>query len=412
MYGVISAVGYNGQLPSESHGRYRPLYHVRKRRTSNGLKSGNEIDLHSPAGKKAVSQGYSITYCGENGHGSVVEYKENSKTDMFQFGRSTEPVIDFIVVDTVPGSKEDIDKKLTQSTISRFACRIVVERGSPNRARVLAGAFDTHRRIFLGENCFQWSNGGKKVSDGLTTNGILVNHPKGPWGPEMETGIWREVSVCGDMFGLRPNRSAKQRGRTVDCSNILQDGTMIDLCGVVLLWRVPSGIAKAPSLEDIHLKRELLNALKAQCPVGLVTLRFPHPNQTRQDTESRPHIYTRCGHVHGYHEWGARPSVIQKKEPDSRTCPFCDEVSGFVELNFGMEPLFYVDNGPASHAFVPCGHVTTEATVNYWSSVTLPYGKDQFRAVCPFCFVPLEGDLGYVKLIFQTHVDRSKEVLL
>ena len=58
--------------------------------------------------------------------------------------------------------------------------------------------------------------------------------------------MWREVSVGGDMFGLRPNRSAKQRGRTVDCTNVLQDGTMIDLCGVVLLWRTPHGVAKAP----------------------------------------------------------------------------------------------------------------------------------------------------------------------
>ena len=69
--------------------------------------------------------------------------------------------------------------------------------------------------IYLKENAFQWSNGGKKVSDGLTTNGVLVNHPKGQWGTEMQAGIWREVSVSGDMFGLRPNRSARHRGRTV-----------------------------------------------------------------------------------------------------------------------------------------------------------------------------------------------------
>ena len=87
----------------------------------------------------ATVTSYTVTYCGENGHGSVVEYKENTKQDMYQVGRSTEPLIDFIVVDTVPGCKDDIDQKLTHSTISRFACRIHVERSSPHRARVVAG---------------------------------------------------------------------------------------------------------------------------------------------------------------------------------------------------------------------------------------------------------------------------------
>lgn len=98
---------------------------------------------------QAIVDNYSVTYCSEKGYGSVVEYKQNNKTDMFQIGRSTDPIIDFIVVDTIPGCKDDIDKKLTQSTISRFACRLIVERGTPNRARICAGAFDTQRRIFL-----------------------------------------------------------------------------------------------------------------------------------------------------------------------------------------------------------------------------------------------------------------------
>ena len=54
---------------------------------------------------QAIAQNYTVTYCGENGHGSAVEFKENTKSDMFQLGRSTEPLIDFIVVDTVPGCK-------------------------------------------------------------------------------------------------------------------------------------------------------------------------------------------------------------------------------------------------------------------------------------------------------------------
>ena len=36
----------------ESHGRYRPLYHVRKRKEANGLKPNKEVDLGSEAAKK------------------------------------------------------------------------------------------------------------------------------------------------------------------------------------------------------------------------------------------------------------------------------------------------------------------------------------------------------------------------
>ena len=44
---------------------------------------------------------------------------------------------------------------------------------------------------------------------------MLLCHPKGEWGVEMAPGNWREVSVSGEMFGLRSSRSARQRGKTV-----------------------------------------------------------------------------------------------------------------------------------------------------------------------------------------------------
>jgi pellino protein len=124
-----------------------------------------------------------------------VQYTRDEKTDMFQIGRSTEPVIDFIVLDTNMPSIEAIDQSLNennkqngrlgssnklaksatssvtneqshsqppitstennsvglaQSTISRFACRIIVERDYPHTARIYAAGFDTSKRIFLG----------------------------------------------------------------------------------------------------------------------------------------------------------------------------------------------------------------------------------------------------------------------
>lgn len=53
------------------------------------------------------------------------------------------------------------------------------------------------------------------LMDGLTTNGVLVMHPAGEFVSEPAPGIWREISVCGNVFALRETRSAQQRGKLV-----------------------------------------------------------------------------------------------------------------------------------------------------------------------------------------------------
>lgn len=56
--------------------------------------------------------------------------------------------------------------------------------------------------------------------DGLTTNGVLVMHPRNGFTEDSKPGIWREISVCGNVFSLRETRSAQQRGKMVS-SNLL-----------------------------------------------------------------------------------------------------------------------------------------------------------------------------------------------
>lgn len=51
-------------------------------------------------------------------------------------------------MDTLPGDKKDA--RVMQSTISRFACRILVDRSEPSKARIYAAGFDSSRNIFLG----------------------------------------------------------------------------------------------------------------------------------------------------------------------------------------------------------------------------------------------------------------------
>lgn len=147
-----------------------------------------------------------------------------------------------MVTDTVPGSQSNSDTQSVQSTISRFACRILCERSPPFTARIYAAGFDSSKNIFLGVKSFLFTNAFFHTSsylytnrnsllflqekaakwktsdgqmDGLTTNGVLVMHPRDGFTEDSKPGIWREISVCGNVFSLRETRSAQQRGKMV-----------------------------------------------------------------------------------------------------------------------------------------------------------------------------------------------------
>ena len=68
-----------------------------------------------------------------------------------------------------------------------------------------------------------------------------------------------------------------------------------------------------------------LNAGRPQCPVGLMTLVLPRKG-TLGINDKQPFVYTKCGHVHGQHQWG------QANENDGRTCPLCLTVSSCLIL--------------------------------------------------------------------------------
>lgn len=64
------------------------------------------------------------------------------------------------------------------------------------------------------EKAAKWKNPDGHM-DGLTTNGVLVMHPKGGFTEESKPGVWREISVCGDVYTLRETRSAQTPGKLV-----------------------------------------------------------------------------------------------------------------------------------------------------------------------------------------------------
>ncbi len=110
---------------------------------------------------------------------ALVHYKQ-PRAVFLQIGRSSETQIDFTVVDTnltagltdppelgspeshnltngpvagtVPGGSTA--RMAYSSTISRYACRILIDRSPPYQARIFAAGFDASRNIFLGVSLF------------------------------------------------------------------------------------------------------------------------------------------------------------------------------------------------------------------------------------------------------------------
>ncbi|WAR19267.1 PELI-like protein [Mya arenaria] len=230
---------YNGQLPHGNKGRRRSKYVLHRRPKANGVKPFRKHIVKNPHSSKAVqdSHQHSVSYTLSRNQAVIVEYKEDPDTDMFQIGRSSEDQIDFVVMDTVPGNLRRECESVSQSTISRFACRILVERNPPFTARIYAAGFDSARNIFLGEKAVKWYSG--EEIDGLTTNGVFLMQPPGHFSHSTSGGVWREVSVGGTI---------------VEENNILQDGTLIDLCGATLLWRSAAGLTASPTSPFIKLK--------------------------------------------------------------------------------------------------------------------------------------------------------------
>lgn len=170
---------------------------------------------------------------------------------------------------------------------------------------------------------------------------------------------WMEVSVCGSVFNLDENRLTPCLGAknlntesSNKRSNILRDGTLIDLCGATLLWRSTESLELTLTKHYLEMNLEHLNRLRPQCPVGFKTLVFPssaspsskshlpsfflqkhNPSNSmnnsevpsklatkpRKHSDRIPMVYLRCGHIHGQHDWGM-------KKDNERECPLCRKV--------------------------------------------------------------------------------------
>lgn len=409
IYGELIVLGTNGSLPCPAiSSKMSNSFILRKQHKATGVSviTRDPRDMDSLSRKST----HTVTINKSSSASSVTEYGHDPNTDLFQIGRSADSAIAFVVVETVSGPDGKRNYK-SNSTVSRYACRIQCERKPPYSARLYAAAFDTRGRIQLSANAPMWQTVSGE-HDGLTTNGVAFMRPVGIFESGVAPSEWREVSVMGNVLKLREQRSSRNPGASVpEETNILTDGCLVDLCGITLMWRTAIGLAQGPSQTILREHRRALNEKSPQCPVNLLTLHFRSGSgvsavsaETVTDLDQavaassrEPWVYLSCGHVYSQHDWKAGPEESNKQ----RTCPLCRKVGPYVKLDLGRETGFFIDDGPLSHAFVPCGHVTTEKTTKYWVNVRIPHLASEWSSRCPFCTAALDKNTPTVKLLFS-----------
>lgn len=159
------------------------------------------------------------------GNEIVFEYVSDPLHDMFQLGRAVNSTNDFII----PGQLHLSDDGNYTSPVSRWACRIVCERLPPFRSFIYAGGFSDLQSLKVKGMDYDGDY------DGFTTYGVRIYQP--------EIKEWLEVSVLGNMFEPRLVISEiptyPDIRKTTELGNELTNGTLIDFCGVYLMFQDP-----------------------------------------------------------------------------------------------------------------------------------------------------------------------------
>ncbi|CAL8077541.1 unnamed protein product [Calicophoron daubneyi] len=219
LYGELAIIGFNGKSrKSSSSPRRQSKISLYKRPLANAVRPGpvkRVTDANDACAFRSPAK-HAVSYTLSRHEAVVVEYIPDPEMDMFQIGRSTNNHIDFVVTEprsvhpnhqhTPPRSNDrggrrgeptprtpereppnnPPNKNMAkceaphkgfsgqESAVSRFACRIYIERRPPHTARIYAAGFDASKNIFLGELAVKWTSAGQM--DGLTTNGVMILH--------------------------------------------------------------------------------------------------------------------------------------------------------------------------------------------------------------------------------------------
>ena len=127
--------------------------------------------------------------------------------------------------------------------------------------------FNEKNVIHLDDNNHKIKNTNDNSFDVLTSFGVKL------WNPKVQK--WAEVSFKGNLYSIRKN--INEPGCLIDdqMTNELIDGSIIDLCGVSLLFLKSNHDNHSLNPEQIINE---INALRPQCPVQLHPVMFQYVN--------------------------------------------------------------------------------------------------------------------------------------
>jgi len=344
-----------------------------------------------------------------------LEFEDDASYDMWQFGRMEEPRNDWQIV----GYHNETDFPMSRYSFRILACR------RTRKCWLYAGGFDHGHELFLNPATIRW---GRPPYDAFTTCGVLL------W--TKETQAWSEVSVLGHMYSLRPDH--EEGGKKLHGPNItneLSDGALIHIGGTTLLFRT-GDCHQGTSGATILRQLQQLQDKASVCPVQMTPLQFVsgpthrlgaaaqtsaaapkscsahEPFATDACTSScdvhasalQPLVFLPCGHVLS----NCPNNVVLDSCPVCRAagsatplqCDYHKAIADFAAVGDG--------DGMLSHAFNPCGHLTTEAVAKHWTSICIPGISNHYvgewcqgRMACPFCNQALNKGQPYVKLHFS-----------
>ena len=323
-----------------------------------------------------------------------MEYCGDENCDMFQIGRMMVEQNDIVIRGPLHRDRNGV----LCGPVSRFACRILCQRSPPYTARLFAAGFNGDAEIFLSDSAPKVVGEGSSTGniDALTTFGVRV------WLPSVKA--WREVSISASLYGLRPELSVpgaaivNEKGEKEGCE--LEDGTILDIAGIQLLWRRGAEGKGEAAAAFASGKEGIVGAIVArrpQCPVQYHTIRFDYvaldeEQKEQVEPERRPFVYPACGHVHAFNR-GLK----------GRPCPMCRTPGPFTELKLEWVPSICAEEPLC--VFNPCGHLIGLEAAEFWSTVKLPDNAPpnaKFRPVCCFCSKALKRNKPFSRIIWET----------
>ena len=264
-YGRFVALGYvewdDDETPAIPIGASNRAFPLRRRVRANGVRLLQQVVRTESTCELSSSASHSIRMATTVrsraartlGERRVVmwEYAPDVERDMFQFGR----------LDGASSRNDHVirghlhrDARVGKTgPTSRYAFRVLCDRDGGSAPRIFAAGFDSRCRVRVGQRAPRWAAASsewrcdksddddeKQLNqqrwDAMTTFGIRI------W--SRVARAWFEVSVNGAMHALRPSYSSTSAapqlvGKPVVQSlvtNELVSGTIVDSCGVLLMW--------------------------------------------------------------------------------------------------------------------------------------------------------------------------------